>query len=106
MAAAALVGLLFLSAISTADKFDEENYGVKVRQAHVEYLCDNSSKMQHSLSVRRRVRGVQDREHGAGRDARRDGGKVGHDRDRLQRRKGEEENKVRIVVTQVQFNFD
>ena len=55
MAAAALVGLLFLSAISTADKFDEENYGVKVELAHVEYLYDNSSKMQDSLSVCRRV---------------------------------------------------
>ena len=41
MAAAALVGLLLLSAISTADKFDEENYGVKVRQAHVEFYEDN-----------------------------------------------------------------
>ena len=37
MAAAALVGLLFLSAISTADKFDEENYGVKVRLVQVEF---------------------------------------------------------------------
>ena len=27
---AALVGLLLLAAISMADKFDEENYGVKV----------------------------------------------------------------------------
>ena len=45
MAAAALVGLLLLSAISTADKFDEENYGVKVRQAHVEFYADNQKKM-------------------------------------------------------------
>ena len=29
--AAALVGLLLLAAISMADKFDEENYGVKVQ---------------------------------------------------------------------------
>ena len=30
MSAAALVALLLLAAISMADKFDEENYGVKV----------------------------------------------------------------------------
>ena len=48
MSAAALVGLLFLSAISTADKFDEENYGVKVRrQAHVDIFFDNHSKIEH-----------------------------------------------------------
>ena len=31
MSAAALVALLLLAAISMADKFDEENYGVKVQ---------------------------------------------------------------------------
>ena len=40
---------------------------------------------------------MQDREHGVGRDAGRDGGQVGNDRDRLQRREGEEENEVRIL---------
>ena len=34
----ALVALLLLAAISMADKFDEENYGVKVYQAHVMFF--------------------------------------------------------------------
>ena len=42
---ATLVGVLFLTAVSMADKFDEENYGVKVRYAHVEFREDNYPKM-------------------------------------------------------------
>ena len=33
MSATTRVGLLFLAALSMADKFDEENYGVKVGTA-------------------------------------------------------------------------
>ena len=51
------------------------------------------------FSVRRRVRGVQDRERGTGRDPRRDGRQVGGGRDRLQRRQGEEKDEVSSTCT-------